>query len=147
VDIVHIPYKGGPPAFADLIAGQVEMMFQGLATALPQIQEGKLRVLAVGSEKRHAALPDVPTLNELLPGFVSTSWTGLVASPKTPPAIATRLSSAIAEAFRNPEVARQVKGLDARDLVLSTPAEAARLTLEEKERWGGVIRATGITVD
>jgi tripartite-type tricarboxylate transporter receptor subunit TctC len=147
VDIVHIPYKGGPPAFADLMAGTVDMMFQGLATALPVILEGRLRVLAVGGEKRHAALPDVPTMNEILPGFVSTSWSGLVASPKTPPAIANKISAAIAEAFKNPDVARQVKGLDARDLILSTPAEADRFMKEERERWGGVVRAGRITID
>jgi tripartite-type tricarboxylate transporter receptor subunit TctC len=147
VDIVHIPYKGGPPAFSDLLAGQVEIMFQGLATALPQIQEGKLRVLAVGSEKRHPALPDVPAIGEILPGFVTTSWTGLVAAPRTPPAVVARISAAVAEVFSNADTARQVKGLDARDLVLSSPAEAARFMREERERWGAVIRATGTTVD
>jgi tripartite-type tricarboxylate transporter receptor subunit TctC len=147
VDIVHIPYKGGPPAFSDLLAGQVEIMFQGLATALPQIKEGKVRVLAVGADKRHPALPDVPTLTEILPGFVTTSWTGLVASPGTPPAIAARIAAAVSEVFANPETARQVKGLDARDLVLNSPAEAARFIRDEKERWGAVIRSTGTTID
>lgn len=146
VDLVHIPYKGGPPAYADLLAGQVDVMFQGLATALPQIQEKKLKVLAVGGEKRHPSLPDVPTLSEILPGFVSVSWSGLVASPKTPPAIVNKLQAAISEQLRRPE-AREVKGLDVRDLIISTPADAARFTREEKARWGGVIRSTGITAD
>jgi tripartite-type tricarboxylate transporter receptor subunit TctC len=147
IDIVHIPYKGGPPAFSDLMAGQVEIMFQGLATALPQIKEGKVRVLAVGGDRRHPALPDVPALTEILPGFVTTSWTGLVASPGTPPAIAARIAAAVSEVFSNSETARQVKGLDARDLVLNSPAEAARFIREEKERWGAVIRSTGTTID
>ncbi len=147
IDIVHIPYKGGPPAFSDLLAGQVEIMFQGLATALPQIKEGKVRVLAVGGDRRHPALPDVPALTEILPGFVTTSWTGLVASPGTPPAIAARIAAAVSEVFSNSETARQVKGLDARDLVLNSPAEAARFIREEKERWGAVIRSTGTTID
>ena len=147
LDIVHIPYKGGPPAYADLMAGQVDLMFQGLATAMPQIQEKKLKVIAVGSEKRHPALPDVPTMNEVLAGFVSVSWSGLVASPKTPPAVANKIHAAISEALKRPEAARDIKGLDVRDLIISTPAEAVRFTREEKARWGGVIRSTGTTAD
>ncbi len=147
LDIVHIPYKGGPPAYADLMAGQVDLMFQGLATALPQIQEKKLKVIAVGGEKRHPALPDVPTMNEGLPGFVSVSWSGLVASPKTPPAVVAKIHAAIAEALKRPEAARDIKGLDVRDLIIGTPADAVRFTREEKARWGGVIRSTGTTAD
>lgn len=147
VEITHIPYKGGPSAYADLMAGHVDMMFQGLATALPQIQEGKLRVLAVGSERRHAALPNVPTMAEALPGFVSVSWSGLVAPPKTPMAIVNRISTAISEALRSQDLGTQVKGLDVRDLIVSSPAEAAKFTKEEKERWGAIIKSTGISVD
>lgn len=147
LDIVHIPYKGGPPAYADLMAGQVDLMFQGLATAMPQIQDKKLKVLAVGGEKRHPALPDVPTLNEILLGFVSVSWSGLVASPKTPPATVAKIQAAIADALKRPEVASGIKGLDARDLIISTPSEAARFTRDEKARWGNVIRSTGTTAD
>jgi len=118
-----------------------------LAGELLKSMEGKLRVLAVGSEKRHPALPEVPAIGEILPGFVTTSWTGLVASPRTPPAIAARIATAVSEVFSNADTARQVKGLDARDLVLSSPAEAGRFMREERERWGAVIRATGTTVD
>jgi tripartite-type tricarboxylate transporter receptor subunit TctC len=146
IDMAHIPYKGGPPAYADLLAGQVEVMFQGLATALPKIQERKVTVLAVGGDKRHPALPDVPTLNELLPGFVSVSWTGMVAPPKTPPAIVQRIAAALAETLKRADDGR-TKGLDVRDLIVSTPAEAVRFTREEKERWDKVIRATNTTVD
>lgn len=147
VEIAHIPYKGGPPAFADLMSGHVDMMFQGLATALPQIHAGKLRVLAVGSERRHAALPDVPTMAEALPGFVSVSWSGLVAPPKTPMAIVNKISAAISEALKGQDIGKQVKGFDARDLIISSPAEAAKFTNEEKERWGAIVKSTGITVD
>ena len=147
VRITHVPYKGGPPAYSDLMGGQVEMMFQGLATAMPQILDGKLRVLAVGSAKRHPALPDVPTLAETLPGFVSVSWTGLVAPPKTPAAIVNKLQATIADALRQSDVGKGTKGFDVRDLIASTPAEATRFTLEEKERWGAIIRSTGTTAD
>jgi tripartite-type tricarboxylate transporter receptor subunit TctC len=148
VDIQHIPYKGGPPAYADLLSGQVDIMFQGLATALPQIQDGKLRVLASGGEKRHPALPNVPTLNETLPGFVSVSWTGLVAPPKTPAAIVQRIAAALAETLKRPDDGKPApKGFDVRDMIVSTPAEAARFTKEEKERWGKIIRANNITAE
>jgi tripartite-type tricarboxylate transporter receptor subunit TctC len=145
--ITHVPYKGGPPAYSDLLGGQVEMMFQGLATAMPQILDGKVRVLAVGSAKRHPALPDVPTLAESLPGFVSVSWTGLVAPPKTPAAIVNKLQATIADALRQGDVGKGTKGFDVRDLIANTPAEATRFTLEEKERWGAIIRLTGTIAD
>lgn len=147
VQITHIPYKGGPSAYADLMSGHVDLMFQGLATALPQIQDGKLRVLAVGSEGRHAALPNVPALAEALPGFVSVSWSGLVAPPKTPMAIVNRISAAISEALKPQALGKQVKGFDARDLIISSPAEAAKFTKEEKERWAALIKSTGISAD
>ncbi|WP_236589932.1 Bug family tripartite tricarboxylate transporter substrate binding protein [Ramlibacter aurantiacus] len=144
IQATHVPYKGGPPAYADLMSGQVDLMFQGLATAMPQIQDGRLRVLAVGSAKRHPALPDVPTLSELMPGFVSVSWTGMAAPAKTPPAIVAKLQAAIAEGLSD---AKGVKGLDVRDLVVNTPAEAARFFREEEQRWGDIIRTQGITLD
>ncbi|MDX3904466.1 MAG: tripartite tricarboxylate transporter substrate binding protein [Pigmentiphaga sp.] len=147
IDMVHIPYKGGPPAYADLLAGQVDVMFQGLATALPQIKEGKLRVLAVGGEKRHPALPDVPTLTESLPGFISVSWTGMAAPPGTPPEVAAKLAAAVHDVLIGDGAGKDLKGLDARDLIASNPGEAARFTKEEVERWSKVIRSTGINVD
>jgi tripartite-type tricarboxylate transporter receptor subunit TctC len=147
VQIAHIPYKGGPPAYADLMAGQVDMMFQGLATAMPQITDGRLRVLAIGSEKRHSALPQTPTLNESLPGFVSVSWSGLVAPPRTPAAIVKRLSDTIGQELRAIDSGKQVKGFDMRDVIASTPEEAVRFTREERDRWGAVIKSTGVTVD
>lgn len=146
IDLVHIPYKGGPPAYADLMSGQVDVMFQGLATALPQINEGKLRVLAVGGETRHPALPEVPAIGEILPGFVSVSWTGLVAPPGTPQAIAEKISAAIAQGFKQ-DTGKQIKGLDARDLIVNSPQDAAKFIKAEEQRWSKVIRETGTTVN
>jgi tripartite-type tricarboxylate transporter receptor subunit TctC len=89
----------------------------------------------------------VQTLAETLPGFVSVSWTGLVAPPKTPPAVVNKLQATIAEALRQSDVGKGAKGFDVRDLIASTPAEATRFTQEEKERWGAIIRSTGTVVD
>ena len=146
IKIVHIPYKGAAAYLADVVGGHLEMSFFLLGTALPQIRAGKIRALGVGSEKRNAALPDVPSIADEIPGFSSTVWYGIVASPKTPSAIANKLSSAIAEAARQPAVAKLFAG-SGLDVVGSTPAEMALLVRQENERWSKVVRATGATAE
>lgn len=146
VKIVHVPYKGSAPAVSDLLGGQVGMMFSELGPVLPHIRAGKLRVLAVGGEKRHPLMPDVPALSETMPGFVFSYWIGMVAPAGTPPAIANRLSVEIAEGLRQPDVAKRL--LDSSlEAVGSTPAEMATFMKRESERWGNVIRITGTTAE
>jgi tripartite-type tricarboxylate transporter receptor subunit TctC len=142
---VHVPYKGSAPAIADLLAGQVNMMFSELAPALPHINAGKLRVLAVGSERRNRMLPDVPTLSEVLPGFAFSYWIGMVAPAGTPGAIANKLSAAIAE-LKQGESAKRLLDLTL-DPVTSTPQEMAAFMKRESERWGKVIRVTGLRTE
>ncbi|MFM9967748.1 MAG: Bug family tripartite tricarboxylate transporter substrate binding protein [Burkholderiales bacterium] len=139
---VHVPYKGMAPGLADVLGGQVELMFAGLSSALPQAREGKLRMLAIGSEKRNPALPDIPALAEQLPGFAAENWFGLLAPPATPLAIANRVSSVIAEAMKQPEVIKRLEAISL-DAIGSTPAELTTLMKQESERWAKVIRATG----
>jgi tripartite-type tricarboxylate transporter receptor subunit TctC len=104
VDMVHVPYKGSAPALQDLIAGQVQLMFDNLPPSLPQIKAGKLRALAVTSVARAPALPDVPTVAEAgLPGFEASSWFGLVAPAGTPPAIVAKINSEVAAWLATPE--------------------------------------------
>lgn len=146
VKIVHIPYKGSSPALADLMGGQVDMMFMEIGAALPHIRAGKVRALGVGSEKRSRMLPDIRSVSEALPGFVSMVWHGVVAPPKTPSAIASRLSAAIAEALRSPDVAKRTQDQSV-EPIGSTPEEMALFMKQESERWGSVIRATGTTAD
>ena len=88
LQITHVPYKGSAPALADLLGGQVDMMFDNLGVSLPHVKSGKLRALAVASTRRFRSLPDVPALAETLPGFESVAWFGIVGPPKTPAAIA-----------------------------------------------------------
>jgi tripartite-type tricarboxylate transporter receptor subunit TctC len=147
VRITHVPYKGTAPALTDLLAGQVEMMFDNLGVSLQHVKSGKLRALAIGSEKRISALPNVPTVAEAgLPGFVAVTWFGVVAPPKTPPEIAAKLSAAIAEALRHPDVIKRLADLSA-EPVGSTPAEMAAFMKDEVERWRRVIRSAGVKVD
>lgn len=146
VKIAHVPYKGAAPALTDLIAGHVDVMFANLASALPFIRSGQLRAIGVASEKRNAFLPNIPTLSEVLPGFVSETWIGVVAPPKTPPEIANKISAAIAEVLKLPDVAKGIADLSA-DPVGSTPAEMAVFMKQESERWGSVIRSAGAKAD
>ncbi len=146
VKCMHVPYKGSAPAMTDLLAGQVSMLFGEVAPALAHLRSGKLRALAVGGEKRNPLLPEVPTLSEALPGFAFSFWFGMVAPQGTSPAIADKLSAAVAEALRRPEVAKRLLdvGLEA---VGSTPTEMLQFMKRESERWGNVIRVTGMKAD
>jgi tripartite-type tricarboxylate transporter receptor subunit TctC len=142
LQIVHVPYKGLVPT--DLLAGHVDLMFNNLGNTLPQIQGGTLKVLAVGSEKRLAALPDVPAISEIFPGFLSTTWFAVVAPPKSSPEIAAKLSTAIAEVLQLPDVAKRIIQDLSMTPVGSTPAETAAFMQEERERWQKVIVSAGI---
>jgi tripartite-type tricarboxylate transporter receptor subunit TctC len=146
IGIVHVPYKGSSPALTDLLGGRVDMMFIELSTVLSQIKAGKLRALAVGSEKRNQFLPDVPAMAEVLPGFQASTWFGVAAPPATPPAIAAKLSSAIAAAIHDPDVAKRLVDMSATG-VGDTPAEMAVFLEGERKRWGGVIRAAGVAAE
>ena len=146
IRIVHVPYQGTAPALTALLAGQVDMLFDAVGAGLPSIRAGKLRVLAVGSEKRTHLLPDVPAMSEVLPGFASKVWVAMAAPPKTPAAIANGLSAAIAEAVKQPEVVRRMLDLSF-EAIGGTPGEMALLVRQETERWGKVIRTTGARAD
>jgi tripartite-type tricarboxylate transporter receptor subunit TctC len=146
LDIAHIPYKGTAPALADLLGGQVELMFDNLGVSLPHVRSGKLKALAVASRKRTASLPDVPALAELLPGFEAVAWFGIVAPPRTPQAIADKISAAVAEVLRNPDIQKRLADLSAEPMGL-TSAETAAFMKQEAERWGAVIKAAAVRVD
>jgi tripartite-type tricarboxylate transporter receptor subunit TctC len=146
VRITHVPYKGAAPALTDLVAGHVDMMFANLASALPLIRSGQLRAIGVASEKRNAFLPGVPAMSEVLPGFFSETWIGMVAPPKTPHEIASKISAVIADTLKLSDVAKVIADLSA-DPVGSTPAEMAVFVKQEGERWGGVIRSAGAKAD
>jgi len=146
VRMVHVPYKGTGPALTDLLAGQVDMMFDNLIATMQHIKSGRLRILGVGGAQRVRALPEVPAIAEVLPGFLSETWMGLVAPSKTPPAITARIAAAVAEAVKVPEVAKRLADLNA-EPVGNTPAQMAEIVRQDTERWAGVIRAANVKLD
>ena len=144
--ITHVPYKGTAPALADLLGGQVDLMFDNLGVSLPHVRSGKLKALAVTSVRRVSALPETPTLAETLPGFEAVAWFGIVGPPKTSPAVADKVASGVAEALRDPNVLRRFAEMSAEPMGL-TPAETAAFMKQETERWGAVIRSAGVKLE
>ena len=144
VDILHVPYRGGAPAIADVVGDHVDMTFANLVAVLPLAKSGQVRALAVTSDKRSSAAPDVPTVAEAgLPGYAFTSWFGVLAPAQTPPAIIKKLNSEILKALHSPDIAASLSEQGA-DLIASTPEEFESFLKSETAKWGRVIRAAGI---
>lgn len=143
IRMVHVPYKGPPPALADVIAGQVQVMFSSIVTGLPLARGGRLRPLAVTSRQRSSAAPDVPTVAETLPGFQAIGWYGVMAPKGTPQPIIDRLAATIAQGMQAPEVRARVAA-DGSEAVGSTPREFDRFVRSELERFARTIKDAGI---
>jgi tripartite-type tricarboxylate transporter receptor subunit TctC len=143
IDVVHVPYRGGAPALADLMAGRIQFMFETVQLTVPQIEAGKLKPIAVTGVKRHPLLPNVPTIEESgIAGFRAELWFGLLAPAGTPAAIVDRLNAETVKALESPELraAFTSKGLNP---VTSTPQEFAKLIATEYARWSEVVKASG----
>ena len=143
VKIVHVPYKSNTNAVTDLLGARVDMMFLNLDAVLPHIRSGKLRALAMAGERRDALLPETPTMSEVLPGFVLAPWWGAVAPPKTSAAIANKISAAVAEIIKQPEMTKRLFELGNIGAVGSTPAEMALFMTQERKRWAELVRVSG----
>lgn len=147
VKMVLIGYKGAGPVVIDLLAGQLHLASLGIPTVLPQVQAGKLRVIAVTSATRSPLLPAVPTVSESgLPGYDVSSWYGMYCAAGTPSTIIARLNAEIAAALRAPEVLERLSSLGAQPAPTS-PEEFGRITRSEIKRWGKVVKESGATVD
>ena len=147
INLVHVPYKGGPPALTDLIAGQVAVMFETGPGALPHVRSGKLKGIAVGSLRRSSAAPELPTVAEAgFPGFEAVAWIALVAPAGTPPPIIARLHAEIVKMLNLPETKERFIALGA-EPVGNKPEEFAIYLKSEIAKWGKVVRDSGAKVD
>jgi tripartite-type tricarboxylate transporter receptor subunit TctC len=145
VKMVHIPYKGNAPALTDLVGGHVDVVFNGLTSALPFIKSGKLRALGVTSLNRSATLPQVPTLDEAgLKGFQAVAWNGLTAPARTSKEIVTKVNTDVLKVVRSPELVDKLKA-EGSDPVGNSPEQYAKFLREEIVKWNKVIRAANIT--
>jgi len=147
IDIVHVPYSGIAPAVTAVIAGDVQLMFAGAPSALPQVAGGKLRALAVASPMRIASAPALPTLSEAgLPGFDVTSWYSIVAPAATPPAVVERLQKEIARALTSPDVKAKLTGIGA-EPIANTPEEFAAMIRVETAKWSKIVKDANIKIE
>jgi len=147
VDMLHIPYKGSSPAVTDLLAGQVNMMFDNIPSSLPHIKAGKLRALAVTGSKRSQLLPDLPTIAEAgVPGYDSYVWFGVVAPAGTPPAIISRLNAALTKAATTASFHDRLSS-QGYDVLSSTPEQMAANIRSEISKWSKIVKDAGARVD
>jgi tripartite-type tricarboxylate transporter receptor subunit TctC len=147
VDIVHVPYKGSAPARADLLAGQVEMMFESAIGVLPFVQAGRLRALGVSGAQRSPALPDVPTLAEAgVAGYEASGWLGILAPAGTPPGIVASLNADLNAVLRQADMSAQLARNGA-DVAGGPPDQFAAFVAAEIAKWAKVVRATGLKAE
>jgi tripartite-type tricarboxylate transporter receptor subunit TctC len=145
IDMVHVPYKGSSPALADLMAGNVDVMFDNLGSSLAYHQSGRLRILAIAAKQRAAALPDLPTLHESgLTGFDSSTWFALVAPPKAPADVVARINRDVTEILQRQDVRSRLTDLGLSP-VGDTPEAARDFMVSETRRWTSVVKQAGIT--
>ncbi len=147
LDMVHVPYKSGGPAIADVMGGQVDFMFGTVAATYPLITGGKLRALAVSAPERSRRLPEVPTVAEAaIPGYEAYEWNGMFLPAGTPAPVAAQLQQALAEVLKEDEVRQRLTDLGAQPIG-STPAEFATFLKKEDAKWGDVVRKGNIKLD
>lgn len=146
IPMMHVPYKGSGPAFIDLMAGQIQVLFSSTVSSMPHVKTGKVRGLAITSLKRAAALPDMPTIAETYPGFESSSWFGLLAPAKTHPMVIDRLLTASRAALKSGEMRQALLSQGAEPGGQSS-AEFSVFFQAEIKKWAGVVKAAGVKLD
>lgn len=143
IDLAHVPYKGSPAAFADIVAGRVDLMVETATAALPWIRGGKLRALAVTSKEGVSLVPGVPAASDVIAGLEYESWLGIITTPGTPPPIVERLNRAIREALADPEIVRRLEDLGGRPGP-SSPADFRARAARDIEKFRAIVSSRGI---
>lgn len=147
VDIVHVAYRGAAPALTDLSSGRLQLMFATSASVMQFIENGTLRALAVTTAERSPAVPDLPTIAESgFPDFEATTWHGLVAPAKTPPAVIEKLNRTVVAVLREPDIRQRLAGLGV-DVVGDSPEEFAAYIKSESAKWASVVKSSGIQIE
>ncbi len=146
VKMVHIPYKGAAPATTDLLAGQVSLMFNNMLSAMPQVKNGRLRAVAVTSNKRSTALPDLPTIAETVPGYEASGWYAALAPAATPRELISKINNDMNRIMRMPDVTQRLAG-DGVEAVGTTPEQFGNYLRSEIAKWGKVVKASGAKAD
>ena len=146
VNLVHVPYKGGAPAVADLVAGHVQVIFAPVSEAIPHIKAGKLRALAVTPAKRLDVFPDVPSVGEFLPGYEATGFAGIGAPKATPAAIIDLLNKELNAGLADPKIRARIEELGG-TVVGGTPAEFGKIISDATEKWAKVVKFAGIKAE
>jgi tripartite-type tricarboxylate transporter receptor subunit TctC len=144
VEMVHVPYRGGAPAVTGTVAGECQLFFTAGTQSLPHVKAGALRLLAVTEEKRSALLPDVPTVNETVPGYEMAVWYGAFGPAGMPPAIVSKLNAEISRILFLPDVKQKMADI-AVEVAKATPEELGALTRKDADKWGKIIKELGIT--
>jgi tripartite-type tricarboxylate transporter receptor subunit TctC len=146
INVTVVPYKGGGPAMVDLISGQVDAMIASVPTVAPHVKSGRLRVLAVTSEKRSSLVPGVPAMSETIPGFGTEAWVGLMGPAKMPPEVVAQINTDVAKALNSAEIKNKFieNGLEPS---YSNPEEFERWIRREMARWSKVIKEQNVTLD
>jgi tripartite-type tricarboxylate transporter receptor subunit TctC len=146
INLVHVPYRGTAPALSDLLAGQVQVLFDNIPGSIGHIRSGKVRALGVTGSKRVAAIPEVPTIGETVPGYDVSIWYGIAAPRGTPPEIVAKLNRAVNAVLADPKLQARLAELGGEPMP-TTPAQFGKLVAEETERWGKLIRAANIKAE
>jgi len=143
INLVHVPYRAAASAYPDLMAGQVQMLFDNIPSSIGHIKTGKVRALGVTAPKRVAAIPDVPTIGETVPGYEVSIWYGIAAPRGTPSEIVGKLNQAVNAVLADPKLQARLAELGGEPMPMA-PAEFGKLVAEETEKWAKVIRAANI---
>jgi tripartite-type tricarboxylate transporter receptor subunit TctC len=146
IKMVHVPYRGAGPALTDLIAGQVNVLFDNLPSSVEHIRAGKLRALGVTTEQRNPALPDVPPVGETVPGYEASAWFGMGVPKDTPRPIIDKLNAAINEAMKDPEMLKKMADLGGTPIA-GTPEDFGKVIADETEKWRKVVEFAGVKLD